>query len=62
MSESIPRAIWGKECLQDVVRFTLKHMRHDDGWFFYQILKKGHGESKLSIPYMRWGQSWMILP
>jgi len=51
----------GKDYLEDVVRFTLTNMQHDDGWFIYQIVKKNNNEFKLNIPYMRWGQSWMIL-
>lgn len=51
----------GKDYLEDVVRFTLTNMQHDDGWFIYQILKKNNNEFKSNIPYMRWGQSWMIL-
>jgi hypothetical protein len=40
----------------DVARWTLQHMRHADGSFFFQA----HRFWTNRTPYMRWGQAWML--
>jgi hypothetical protein len=37
--------------------WTLKHLRDDQGYFYYQQRSWG----RIKIPYMRWGQAWMLL-
>jgi hypothetical protein len=39
-----------------VANWTLQHMRHKDGYFFYQK----HRFWTNRTPYMRWGQAWML--
>jgi len=41
---------------QAVARWTLTHMRHPTGYFFY---RRYHWLT-IKIPYMRWGQAWML--
>ena len=40
-----------------IFSWTLKHMRDDQGYFYYQ--KLAFGTNKIS--YMRWSQAWMLL-
>jgi hypothetical protein len=40
-----------------VVRWAVRHLLHPDGYFMYQ--KRRFGTNR--IPYMRWGQAWMLL-
>jgi hypothetical protein len=37
--------------------WTLKHLRDGQGYFYYQQRSWG----RIKIPYMRWGQAWMLL-
>lgn len=41
----------------EVVRWAFDHMLSADGYFYYQKLPL----AKNRIPYMRWGQAWMLL-
>lgn len=50
----------GEERLSSVLDFTLTRMRHPDGWFIHRISKQRNRERRLEIPYMRWGQAWML--
>jgi len=40
-----------------ILSWTLKHMRDEQGYFYYQ--KLSYGTNKIS--YMRWSQAWMLL-
>jgi hypothetical protein len=39
-----------------VAKWTLEHMRHHSGYFYYRRYRW----LTLRIPYMRWGQAWMM--
>jgi hypothetical protein len=41
---------------QAVAEWTLAHMRHPSGYFFYRRYRW----LTIKIPYMRWGQAWMM--
>lgn len=43
--------------LQNVLNWTLQHLGDPEGFFYYQ--KRAWG--RIKIPYMRWGQAWMLL-
>lgn len=45
-----------KAVVDKVMHWTVKHMRSEKGYFYYQVNK--HFSSK--IPYMRWAQAWMF--
>jgi len=49
-SESLP-------LMQRVLKWTMEHLRDSEGFFYYQ--ERGWG--RIKIPYMRWGQAWMLL-
>lgn len=40
-----------------VAAWTLSHMRHPDGYFFYRRYRW----FTIRVPYMRWGQAWMMV-
>ncbi len=43
------------------VPWILKTMQHPEGWFIYMVRKAKTGfDWKLKIPYIRWGQAWML--
>ena len=41
----------------DVFRWALANLWDDRGYFYHQKLSYG----TIKIPYMRWGQAWMLL-
>jgi rhamnogalacturonyl hydrolase YesR len=46
--------------LQKCVPWIVNTMQHPDGWFIYMIRKLGWLRWKQKIPYIRWGQAWML--
>ncbi|MFX0198700.1 MAG: hypothetical protein ACFFCW_21470 [Candidatus Hodarchaeota archaeon] len=47
--------------LQKCVPWIVKTMQHPKGFFIYMVRKiKGGLQWKLKIPYIRWGQGWML--
>lgn len=44
------------EQAQAVAAWTLDHMRSPQGYFYYRL----YPMIKIRIPYMRWGQAWML--
>jgi mannose/cellobiose epimerase-like protein (N-acyl-D-glucosamine 2-epimerase family) len=42
---------------EKVLEWTVKNLWNDEGFFYYQ--KRSWGT--IRIPYMRWGQAWMLL-
>lgn len=45
-----------KDLAELVMNWTIKNMRDNKGFFYYQIKKRFSSK----IPYMRWAQSWMF--
>lgn len=45
------------ELAASVLRWALKHMRDEQGYFYYRVLPLG----KIRTSYMRWSQAWMML-
>jgi len=41
--------------------WVIKKMQTPQGWFRYTILKTPIGEYSANIPYLRWGQAWMLV-
>jgi len=47
--------------LRKCVPWILQTMQHSEGWFIYMVRKTKPGfDWKLKIPYIRWGQAWML--
>jgi len=47
--------------LKRCVPWILQTMQHPEGWFIYMVRKTKTGfDWKLNIPYIRWGQAWML--
>jgi hypothetical protein len=49
-SESFPLA-------QRLLTWTMEHLRDSEGFFYYQE----RSWARIKIPYMRWGQAWILL-
>lgn len=47
--------------LARVFAFTQEKMLTSDGWYLAAIRQKRGREVRQSVPYMRWGQAWMLL-
>jgi hypothetical protein len=50
----------GHEYLQNAVPWVIKSMQCGDGHFAYAIRKVGGIPVKSTMPYIRWGQAWML--
>ena len=48
------------EYLRNTLNWTLHNMQHKEGWFIYMIIKIKGIKRKVKIPYIRWGQAWML--
>ena len=46
--------------LQKVVPWTLQNMEHRPGQYNYWLVQKRTKIIRVSIPFIRWGQSWML--
>jgi hypothetical protein len=47
--------------LQKCVPWVVETMQHSEGWFIYKVRRiRGKYDWKLKIPYIRWGQAWML--
>ncbi len=44
-----------------VARWVIERMQTPEGWFIYMIDKRFGWEWRSDIPYLRWGQGWMLL-
>lgn len=57
LSDDFPE---GKEYLENALAWTTDNMQDEEGWFYYMIRKPKRIEWKVKIPYIRWGQAWML--
>jgi hypothetical protein len=46
--------------LPELAAWILSNMQTKDGWFIYQIRDRGKRKQQIEIPYLRWGQAWML--
>jgi hypothetical protein len=60
LSKFAPR-FGGDDLLNSVFDFSTSRMRHEDGYYVADIRRSMRGERRTEIPYMRWGQAWMLL-
>ena len=51
----------GLSRLATVFALTQERMRTVDGWYVAAIRRKRDRELLLTVPYIRWGQAWMLL-
>lgn len=58
LSDIFPDAL---EYAQNTFLWTRKHMQTREGWFIYIIRKIKSYNWKIKIPYIRWGQAWMLI-
>ncbi len=52
-----PDELEAKRIIEALCRFTITTMQTQDGWFLYMIREGGR---HIRIPYIRWGQAWML--
>lgn len=57
LSETFPEA---GEYVANALRWTVDNMQTEDGWFIFKIWRVGEVEVRSRIPYIRWGQAWML--
>jgi hypothetical protein len=57
LAPEFPQAL---EYLTGCVPWIVKNMQHPDGWFIYMIRSLGVVPWRVKIPYIRWGQAWML--
>lgn len=50
----------GKEYLVNSLKWTIENMQTEKGWFVYIIRNLKGLKWKVKIPYIRWGQAWML--
>lgn len=50
----------GAETLKNVTLWTINEMQTSKGWFIYMIKEKMGLKWKIKIPFIRWGQAWML--
>jgi hypothetical protein len=48
------------EHAQNVFLWTKSNMQNKEGWFIYMIINMKGIKWKVRIPYIRWGQAWML--
>jgi hypothetical protein len=51
----------GLERLRPVFEYIQEKMLSPDGWYFAALHEKNEREFPVRVPYMRWGQAWMLL-
>lgn len=49
-----------RDLLPALTAWTLSNMQTEAGWFIYRIQKGRSSERRIEIPYIRWGQAWML--
>ncbi len=50
----------GNDYLKNEALWTISNMQDRMGYFYYKIQKYGWIKRKIKIPYLRWGQAWML--
>lgn len=58
LQDEFPEA---REIVLHLCLWVISTMQTREGWFIYMIQQGHTGSRPISIPYMRWGQAWMIL-
>lgn len=41
--------------------WIIANMQTEEGWFAYMIRRASKAERRVDVPYVRWGQAWMLL-
>jgi hypothetical protein len=60
LNQLAPR-LGGEKLVESTFAFCTHRMRHEDGYYVADIRRSLIGERRTEIPYMRWGQAWMLL-
>jgi rhamnogalacturonyl hydrolase YesR len=60
-AELAPHCAEAARVLPGVCRWAVENMQTPEGWFVYQLERQGPVVRAVRIPYIRWGQAWMLL-
>ncbi|MHA1365134.1 MAG: hypothetical protein ACTSP5_01820 [Candidatus Heimdallarchaeota archaeon] len=52
---------YSKEILPKTIPWIIENMQTSEGWFRYTFTRKKKKNKTINIPYLRWGQAWMLL-
>jgi rhamnogalacturonyl hydrolase YesR len=50
-----------EKIIEKTTNWTIENMQTPNGWYRYVLFKKRNKIKTINIPYMRWGQAWMLL-
>ena len=50
----------GRALLPGLCDWIIANMQTPQGWFIYMIQQVDQKERHVAIPYIRWGQAWML--
>lgn len=51
----------GGHALEPTFRFSQENMLSSDGWYYAALQRRAGKVRAVEIPYLRWGQAWMLL-
>lgn len=57
LASDFPQA---RQLLEKSSRWTIENMQSPSGYFIYRIISKNGRQRRLDVPYIRWGQAWMM--
>jgi len=57
LADEFPEA---EEYVVNSLRWTVGNMQTEAGWFIFRAWRVGAWELRSKIPYIRWGQAWML--
>lgn len=57
LASDFPQA---RQLLEKSSRWTIENMQSPSGYFTYRIISKDGKQRHLDVPYIRWGQAWMM--
>ena len=58
LSKEYPQA---KDILIQTAKWIIPNMQRKEGWFRYRLTKTEKKTKTIDVPYIRWGQAWMLL-
>ncbi|MHA1186092.1 MAG: hypothetical protein ACTSSK_04340 [Candidatus Heimdallarchaeota archaeon] len=50
-----------KALLENILNWVIKNMQTEDGYFIYRQTRSSKKTVRIDMPYLRWGQAWMLL-
>ncbi len=57
----LAQSFGGRQALEPTFRFIQENMLSDGGWYYAGLRSRAGKVHPVRIPYLRWGQAWMLL-